>query len=128
MFVAICGMQRSGSTFSFNIARELLKLRGGVSFSADASTASLLEVAQEKNLILKNHDLDTTGITLLKVGAMKGICTIRDPFEAIESWMDVFGFSLEESIIDFGKWLNSFHSIQHNVLIVPFGQFKTDPL
>jgi hypothetical protein len=128
MFVAICGMQRSGSTFSFNIAREILKLRDGVSFSADASTASLVNIAHEKNFILKNHELDEIGIALLKVDAIKGICTIRDPFEAIESWMEVFGFTLEQSITDFGKWLNSFQSIRLDVLILPFDLIQNRPI
>jgi hypothetical protein len=128
MFVAVCGMQRSGSTFSFNIVREILKRRGGVSFAAVASTASILDVTQEKNLILKNHDLDEMGVALLKVGAMKGICTIRDPFEAIESWMEVFGFSLEQSMIDYGKWLTSFQAIQHDVLILRFDLIQDRPV
>jgi hypothetical protein len=128
MFVAVCGMQRSGSTFSFNIVREILKHRGGVSFAAVASTASILDVAQEKNLILKNHELDEMGIALLKVGALKGICTIRDPFEAIESWMEVFGFSLEQSMIDYGKWLKSFQSIRHDVLILRFDLIQDRPI
>ncbi|NUU39113.1 hypothetical protein, partial [Pseudomonas sp. C2B4] len=112
--------ERSGVALSFCGRR--------VSFDAIASTASLLDAAQEKNLILKSHDLDEMGITLLKIGAMKGVCTIRDPFEAIESWMEVFGFSLEQSMIDFGKWLKTFQSIQQDVLVLRFDLIQDRPI
>jgi len=128
MLIAICGMQRSGSTFSFNIARELLKVRGGVCCSAIASTAIALENVTSNNLIIKNHELDGIGNSLLRVGAIKGICTIRDPYEAIESWMEVFGFTLEQSIVDFSAWLRSFQSFQEDVLVLRFDTIQEKPL
>ena len=127
MLVSICGMPRSGSTFSFNIVREMLTHRGGVHSAASVVTDKIIGETSARHVIVKNHDVDALGVRLLEIGAMKGVCTIRDPFEAIESWMDVFGFSLDQAINDFQTWLDSYNEFKSSVLIVRYQDIERSP-
>ncbi|MDZ5739557.1 hypothetical protein [Pseudomonas asiatica] len=128
MLVSVCGMPRSGSTYSFNIVRELLGVRGGCDVAASLVTDQVIRDSTSKHVIIKNHDVDAYGVRLLKIEAMKGICTIRNPFEAIESWMDVFGFDLSQAIDDFRKWLFSYNNFSQSVLVVKFEDVEKSPL
>ncbi|MFZ1317752.1 MAG: hypothetical protein WAQ56_00305, partial [Candidatus Nitrotoga sp.] len=67
MIAIIAGMQRSGSTFSFNVVRKLLEARGGVTvFSTDAFDEALDASMDSSNLIIKTHAPDHLTNLLLK--------------------------------------------------------------
>ena len=56
------------------------------------------------------------------------VCTVRDPYDAIESWMDVFGFDLETSLLDFENWAVSFHSLRTYALVINFKEIESRPI
>lgn len=51
---------------------------------------------------------------------MKGGCTTRDPFEAIETWVYIFWFSLDQSLNDFQALSGSYNKIKSLVLVVKY--------
>jgi hypothetical protein len=108
MIVVVAGMQRSGSTFSFNVVREILHNRGRVSIISTNSMIDALTASNtSENLIIKTHSPDDLMNTLIAKGAVKCICTYRKPEDAIASWSEVFGFPFEQSIqtiLDWLKW------------------------
>jgi hypothetical protein len=128
MLLAICGMPRSGSTFSFNIARELLERRGSVYFEPTEDIERVVATSATDNVIIKNHNLNHAGISLLKAGRMKGICTVREPLSAIESLMDIFGFDIDQSILAFQLWIDSFNQFHEYVLVLPYVSIEQKPL
>ena len=99
MIVFIAGMPRSGSTFSFNIVRRLLEARGSVYQEPTDDILGALERAGDAtHLLLKAHQADDVTLALIKIGAVKAVCTVRKPEDAIASWMTTFGFTLAESL------------------------------
>jgi hypothetical protein len=116
MIVFIAGMPRSGSTFSFNVARDILRARGSV-YQVAPPCETLVELAKAgdaKHVLFKVHRLDETGILLAKYGAARVICTIRKPEDAVSSLMQTFDRSEEESISGIRGWL------QHYLMLRPF--------
>jgi hypothetical protein len=106
MIVAVAGMQRSGSTFSFNVVREILGRRGSISIVSTNSMMDALSVSNiSENLVIKTHAPDDLMNSLIVKGAVKCVCTYRKPEDAIASWIDVFGFSMEQSIQAIENWL-----------------------
>ena len=129
MIVVIAGMPRSGSTFSFNVARELLNARGEV---ATFATNSLLEVISnpraESHLIIKTHAPDHLTNSLLKKDEFPCICTVRKPEDAIASWMQVFRFSFEESVDTYRHWLAWHSSMSQHMLNLRYEELDKFPL
>lgn len=129
MIAIIAGMQRSGSTFSFNVVRELLETRGGVTvFSTDAFEEALNASVNSKNLIIKTHAPDHLTNLLLKKNTLPCICTIRKPEDAIASWMRTFEFSLEESVAAYKGWLAWHRQMSKHVLNIDYGEIERMPL
>lgn len=129
MIIVIAGMQRSGSTFSFNVVREILESRGSVKV---VSTNSLLEALDSDlnsdHLIIKTHAPDELMNILIAKKAIKCVCTYRKPEDAVVSWMKVFGFSLDESVRTIASWLE-WHSLMcRNVFNLPYGDIDKWPL
>lgn len=121
-------MQRSGSTFSFNIARELLLRRGLVyQVTANSLQPSIENSNRSDHIILKAHDTDNFTIRLLQLGAIKSVCTVRKPEDSIASWMTVFGFSLKDSISHMQAWLNMYSLIRPYSLTLPYTQIEQNP-
>lgn len=129
MIAIIAGMQRSGSTFSFNVVRELLKARGGVSvFSTNAFDEALDASMNSNNLIIKTHAPDHFTNLLLKKNALPCICTIRKPEDAIASWIRTFEFSLEESVETYKTWLAWHRQMSNHVLNIDYHEIERTPL
>ena len=126
MLVLIAGMPRSGSTLSFNIAKEILKKTGSTEWITSNSTENSILSCRSKNLLIKNHNIDNLAASLIKTDAMKAICTIRDLFEAMESWMEVFGFQFDETIEAFKKWAETFQSIKSYALLIDFNDIENN--
>ncbi|HEX6409545.1 MAG TPA: hypothetical protein VFZ88_03030, partial [Sphingomicrobium sp.] len=109
MIVFIAGMPRSGSTFSFNIARRLLEDRGSVYQEPTGDLLGAFErLGGAAHLLLKGHSADKVTLQLAQLGAMKVVCTVRKPADAIASWMTTFGFTLEQSLGHMEDWLRMF--------------------
>ena len=128
MIVVIGGMIRSGSTFSFNIVRELLDREGEVEFASDNSIEdSTLEHSSKKSFILKTHNPDFNVLKLIKEGVLPCICTIRSPEDAILSWMRAFNFPLEHGIAQLKSWFSWYTTVANNVLTIDYEIIENQP-
>jgi hypothetical protein len=129
MIVIIAGMQRSGSTFTFNVVRELLEKRGGTAIIATNSMHEALALKGGRpNLVVKTHAPDQDMIGLIRSKSIVSICSIRKPEDAIASWIRAFGFSLESSISTFREWLKLYVSISNDALRVDFQEIEENPV
>jgi Sulfotransferase domain len=101
MLVLITGMMRSGSTFTFNVAKHLLTSGGETAFWE--ATEHLEESLKAQghacdHLIFKQHLGDDFSRLLMKQGCVRSICSYRDPMEAMASWMQVFGTPFDQTL------------------------------
>ena len=84
MIVFVAGMQRSGSTFVFNVAREVLSRSGRVYAEPSFSVPEvLIRSSGADHIILKSHIADDLLLSLTRHGAVKTFCTYR----CVEDWM-----------------------------------------
>jgi Sulfotransferase domain len=124
----IGGMHRSGSTFSFNIAREQLSRTGPVIAAVAESFDESKSIADDAHYIIKSHtptDMVTRGI---REGRVKCICTIRKPEDAIASFMHAFGFDLEPMIGQALNWLSWYSSVCAEVFTIKYELIDESPV
>jgi hypothetical protein len=113
MIVFIAGMPRSVSTFSFNIAREALSARGRLHQENSRNVlAELAQAGDVDHVLIKAHQLDGLSILLGRYGAMRVICTVRKPEDAVASWMQMFNASEEEAIAGMRAWLRLYQELK----------------
>ena len=105
MIVVVGGMYRSGSTFSFNVVRELLARDGPVMTRASDSLLPCPPENGAKHLILKSHAPDALCDDMIRLGAVRCVCTYRRPEDAVASWMHSFGHDLAATIELMRAWL-----------------------
>jgi len=129
MIVVISGMYRSGSTFSFNIVREIISYRGNVSaVYNDLLSNSLAASAEFEQLIIKCHSPDEIITGLISKKVFPCICTIRKPEDAIVSLMKAFGFEIDYGIDLVKAWLEWHQNVRDRVLNISYEQIDTDRL
>lgn len=128
MIVFLAGMQRSGSTFAFNVARDILLRRGTVHQGASFDIPAELAAADCDHLLLKSHDMDELGIRLARSGAIRTICTMRRPEDAVASFMQVFGFSETDSIAMVKAWLGLYARIGSVALTLDYDLIDRHPI
>ncbi len=128
MIVFVGGMPRSGSTYSFNIVRELLTARAQTYCEAtDSPRPVVTRGGQAGHIVLKGHHLDEPGQQMIRDGEMQAICTVRDPFDAVASLMDVFGFTLEVATDGVSRWMKWYDGLQRSVLTLDYEDIGGDP-
>jgi hypothetical protein len=127
MIVVIAGMPRSGSTFSFNIARELLLSRGTTAWGSANSLPPAQALARTEHFILKSHNPDAQVLEMMRNGHARAVCTYRKPEDAVASWSAAFGFSVPDSISTIRSWLE-WHGAQRHAHDIDYEQIETDPL
>jgi len=129
MIVLIAGMYRSGSTFTFNIVRELLSSTGTVGCSSTNSiSTALAENPSTTHVIIKSHSPDAYTKSLLDKGELVCICSYRKPEDALLSWQETFGFEIEKSVGDFAAWMMWHRSIVSPVLNIDYDLIDRHPL
>ena len=129
MIIFIVGMQRSGSTFSFNIAREIVRARGTIHQEATNDVAAAIESSgKSEHILVKSHDISELGVALIRHGSAKAVCTVRKPEEAIASWLGTFGFGLDEAIEDFRRWLEMYRGIAPHALTIDYETIDRWPM
>jgi hypothetical protein len=129
MIVFIAGMPRSGSTFSFNIAREALCARGRVHHENSRNVvAELARAGDADHILIKAHHLDDLSILLGRFGAMRVICTVRKPEDAVASWMQMFNTSEEEAIGGMRAWLQLYRQLKPFALTVSYRTIDRHPI
>jgi len=128
MLVFISGMPRSGSTFSHNVVRIALEKRSGSVVSITTEDSAPIFAQTADHIIAKAHGADEHLVTLVRCGAVKSVCTVRRPEDAVLSWMHVFGFSLDESLEAFSKWFLMFERISQHSLVITLSEIERFPL
>ncbi len=130
MIVFIAGMQRSGSTFAFNIARDLLRARGQVYQEAigEADIAQVLaRSGGAEHVLVKSHAADPMTVMLAQHGALRTICTMRHVEDAAASWIETFGWSEAETVACLRTWLALYVQVRGAALLVPYPQVDRRP-
>ena len=122
MVVVVAGMPRSGSTWSFNVARVALSSKGSALrlMAADSlpEDVGMFIGHHARHLILKSHFPDAPVLNLLKTVAAKGIATLRDSAEASRSWEKAFPGG-NCMISEWREW----HAVQRKwFLEIPFSE------
>lgn len=129
MIVVVAGMQRSGSTFSFNVVREILLRRGHVeNYASNALPAQVRNVDGFKHAVIKTHEPDDELTEMIVSGKIPCVCTIRKPEDAIASWVRVFGFSIDESIAAYISWLRWHKTVRQHVLNIRYEEVDKFPI
>lgn len=134
--VLCAGMPRSGSTWSYNVARRLLghvhgeeSLVGGYVGEGPAVDAALNQpLATGMINVLKFHSLTETAVDKTRSGHARTIVTFRTPMNAVASLMGFFGHSLQSSV---GSINASMHNLltwrdTKNSLLIPFDDIIAD--
>ena len=128
MIVFIAGMQRSGSTFTFNVVRELLELTGPVYTEASNDlSGAISRISGASHLVLKDHVGSPRINSFVFNGQAKAICTVRSVEAAISSWMDTFGFSLSEAILHVKGWVSLYRDIAPFAKTFRYSEIESRP-
>ncbi len=129
MLLFIGGMPRSGSTYTFNIARQLLLGRGGVYQEASPDVNSCLSRrGSAEHVIVKGHSLSGAGIELITKGEMKAICTVRPLEDAVASWMQTFNGEFHSTTEVFREWYGLFRLIHPHSLVLDYEAVSRQPM
>jgi hypothetical protein len=121
MIVFIGGMPRSGSTYSFNITREVLGKWVPVHYESDIGLKAIIARAgPEEHVIVKAHVADEDTVQGIRTGRIKSIVTYRNPVDAIASWINTFGFTFEIALQDMKSWIDLFLKIRDHSLLLDY--------
>jgi hypothetical protein len=129
MIVLIAGMPRSGSTFSFNVVREILRVRGTLHQETCEDVVGAVDRAgNARHVLVKAHSLDQPSMDLAKAGAFKVIITIRRLEDAIASWLDAFDTLPEQTATAvLHRWLSMYQELRDRALVVPYEEIDQTP-
>ena len=130
MIVLVVGMQRSGSTFAFNVARDVWRARGRVYQEAwgEVDLAGVLARAGgAEHILLKTHTPGPEAVALARHGAVRAVCTTRRVEDAAASWIETFGWSEDETVACFKDWLAFYARFEGAGLLVPYEQLDRTP-
>jgi hypothetical protein len=122
MLVACNGMPRSGSTWSFNVALQLMRSMGAgdVYGGYDESLYSFFDKLPEdaRHAVVKCHTLDMVGIGLAQVRAITVIYTWRNLADAAASFMLMFGVGFDHAIAVLEHSLDLYHFHRRNGALI----------
>jgi Sulfotransferase domain len=133
MLVLCNGMPRSASTWSFNVALELLRRTGAGSVHGDydENAARFLKSAPPvSHLILKSHLTDPVAVTLAQVGAASVIYTWRNVADAVVSFMRMFEVEFDRAYAVIAESLDLYrrHRRSGSALILSYRDITDDHL
>ena len=135
--VVLCtGMPRSGSTWSYNVCRLLLegtlgadKVRASYQESGNADAYLKSRDQFDGSHVVKLHYPGPGVMGAVHNGLVKNICTSRHPMEAVASFREKFGMSLEvaarliqKSMVAAQKWRH-----ESDTLFVDFAEITSQP-
>lgn len=129
MIVLVAGMPRSGSTFSFNVVREVLRARGTVHQEAcDDLLGALHRSSGADHVLVKAHSFDVQTLELVRAGAVRTIVTLRRVEDAMASWFEAFDELPEESSIQIMRdWLHQFPQLRPQACTIAYEQIDRRP-
>ena len=133
--LVICnGMIRSASTWSYNVALQLMRAAAGAAVYGDYSedTQAFLDAAPAgtRYRVLKCHMLDATARGLIAEGRVKVIYTCRDLADAAASFMRMFQYDFEHTLLALQGALDLYklHRENGKALIVGYRGVTEQPL
>lgn len=94
MIVLCTGMIRSGSTWSYNVVKMLLKEHSDATnaiYSDDIATAFITAGAGADHVVIKSHTPDHLGRFMMKHHMCKTVYTFRNPLDSFASGIQSFG-------------------------------------
>jgi hypothetical protein len=131
----ICdGMQRSGSTWSFNVVKGLLQrcrpgeeIYGGYDENIAGFFASVPHTA--RHVVLKCHLLDPVGKAMARSGQAKIIYTWRNLPDALVSFFNMFGGDFEHAflVLTASLVIYRFHVRGKNALMIGYDELMQQP-
>lgn len=128
MIVFVAGMQRSGSTFAFNVARDVLMARGDVHQEVSGDVAATLSRAGgTRHVLMKAHSADAPTLALARHGAFRTIITVRRIEDAAASWIGTFGWSEAQTVEHLRAWLALYTELRDTALVVPYAELDRRP-
>ena len=126
MIVVAGGMIRSGSTFAFNIVRELLLQSDNVrTYSTNG-----LESAQPDlpgHIVIKTHSPNEALLSAIRERHFPCVCTVRRAEDAIASWWRAFDFPIEHGVAMIKQWRQWDEEVSNQVLTVEYEVVENDP-
>jgi hypothetical protein len=126
MHVVIGGMIRSGSTFTFNVARETL-LRTGTVGTSDGEFMHGENESTATHFVFKTHSAGPYITQTITSGSAKCICSIRKPEDALASFISIFHSPLELMVDAMHRWLTWYVSVAPSVLTIGYTAIDTAP-
>ena len=128
MVLFIGGMPRSGSTFTFAVAREILLMSGSVYAQTGADyVLANASAGAAQHLILKAHNADDFLIDEIQNGRFRCICSVRSLEDAGASWIETFDFSVEQTIIDMRIWVAMYLKVANSCLTISYDDIENRP-
>ncbi len=129
MIVLLAGMPRSGSTFAFNVVREVLRVRGSLYQEACEDIAGAVHRSGgTDHVVVKAHHFDTASVELARAGAARIVMTVRRVEDAMASWFEAFDAVPEAVAIQVMRdWLRLFQALHGTAVIVPYATIDRRP-
>jgi len=139
--LCICnGVIRSGSTWSFNVCRELFKeqaLGSNQKFGSTYLDSQPLEQFITRQwpsvdglTVIKAHNMGVAAMTVIRKGLAKAVCTYRDPRDCIASDLAFMNYPFEICIKRISSTLAPIRVYQStpNILLVRYEDMMSDRL
>jgi hypothetical protein len=139
--LCICnGLIRSGSTWSYNVCRELIQLAAAgqkLPFGSSYLHSQQLDlfIVQQWSrspgpTLVKAHELGPYALANLQSGAVKGVCTFRDPRDCVASDMVFTGLGFDASVYRVNVSLECLRSCEpiKPILMVRYEEMMADRL
>lgn len=129
MFVLVAGMPRSGSTFSFNVARETLGRSGTVHHEPGTDlVGAIRRSGGSDHVLVKSHRLNRRSLHHATSGRVTTIATVRRVEDAMASWLDTFETVSEAmSVRIMRDWLRLFRRLRSHATVVAYETIDRDP-
>jgi hypothetical protein len=133
--VVLCdGMLRSGSTWSFNVALNLIRRcdqnrKTFGFFNEDPAVLVAAARPRASHLVIKSHKLDLSAYELCRTRRIQAIYTWRHPYDVVVSSMRIFGRSVDHWIGAIRNTLRiwSFHRETGDACIIPYETIVQEP-
>jgi hypothetical protein len=111
-------MPRSGSTFSFNVAREILSARGSVYQEPCGDiVGAVSRSGGADRVIVKCHNLDAASLALARTLAVRTVMTVRRVEDAVARWLETFKAVPEPVALEIMlAWLALYRQLRNNAL------------
>lgn len=122
MIVVCLGLQRSGSTWLYNVAREVLIHRYGKVLSLEATSLEALQKIPQKLsksdcILIRCHTVTGSLLNFLLAADARFVLSVRDPRDSIASLCSQLGGRSGNWCIDVSRSLAAIHTVRERSLL-----------